>query len=452
MSRRSNPFTVAMLDLPSWADYSALPAGTFTEFTLNTPSDVGMQRATLYNWVGGDFVPDFGSRGGVCYHGGGEHSIWTDSSSNGPGQQGVYVLDCDTRLYARKCYPVTNHSGFTGTSGGPTDDWGAYTDDGSPQSKHTYNGTSYMPAAWGGGPQGSFMRVSHAGGISQSRGPDKNGAYNPGLAATWRFDLSKSSHSAADPSIFKLTGTQTYNFGFGPAATINDAPIACIDHTRQGWWSTHRGGSGWGERMVFTSKTGVISPPVGVPHGTLWAALHHLADDDILIKMTDDVLVNGTVPEWQIFVWRAGTSEPWVQVSVNRQDIADIFHQYGIKAYPSIGEMHPRWSSTLDCFVGLDCQYPHGKQPTTTIRIWKIIPPPRGQRVTGTWNITWELVQAKAGTEATNRMNMINGDVNGDAATTNGVFGRFVECPSLRAFVWTRDTNKPGQLVRLKGM
>jgi hypothetical protein len=34
----------------------------------------------------------------------------------------------------------------------------------------------------------------------------------------------------------------------------------------------------------------------------------------------------------------------------------------------------------------------------------------------------------------------------------NGTFGRFVECPSLRAFVWTRTVNKVGQLIRLQGM
>jgi hypothetical protein len=34
----------------------------------------------------------------------------------------------------------------------------------------------------------------------------------------------------------------------------------------------------------------------------------------------------------------------------------------------------------------------------------------------------------------------------------NDTYGRFIECPSLRAFVWTRDVDKPGQLVRLQGM
>ena len=286
MSRRSNAFTVAVLDLPSWADYTALPNGRFIEFTLNTPNDVGMQRGNLYNWCGGAFVPDYGARGGVGYVGGGEHSGWIDSSLTGPGQQGAYMLDCDTRLYSRKCYPQANHTGILsdGTGSPATDDWGAYNDDGSPQAKHTYNCMSYMPAAWGGGASGSLVRVSHTGGISISRGPQAGGAYAPGLAATWRYDLSKSTHTSAAPSTIKLTGSSTYNFGSGPNATVNDASFACIDLVREGWWSTNRPGSGHGERMVFTSKTGVISAPQGQSNlSPAWfAALHHFADDDAI--------------------------------------------------------------------------------------------------------------------------------------------------------------------------
>jgi hypothetical protein len=453
MSRRSNAFTVAVLDLPSWANYTALPSGTFREFTLNTPGDVGMQRASLYNWVGGAFVPDFGVRGGVCYHGGGEHSAWTDSSTTGPGQQGVYVLDCETRLYARKCYPVTNHMGVRSDgNGSPTDNWGAYIDDGSPQSKHTYNCISYMPAAWGGGSQGSFMRVSHTGGISTSRGVVA-GAFQPGLAATWRFDLSKSNHTPADPSIFKLTGESTYDFGSGIASTVNDASLACIDLKRGGWWSTHRPGSGHGDRMVFTSKTGIISGPQGrsFSGGWTWAALHHFADDDIVVRLTDHQSSPGVVPVWQVFIWQADTSNGWAQATVNRQSISDL-NSIGNPAYVEMGAQSPQWSSILGCFVWLDPQYPIGKQPTATIRVWKLTPPPTGQRFAGTWDATFELVHAVPGTEATNCMNLLNGNVAGDAGAVNDTYGRFIECPSLRAFVWTRDVDKPGQLVRLQGM
>jgi hypothetical protein len=458
MSRRSGLFGVGITTLPSWADYTALPSGQFIEFTTNTPSSSGvnMPRNVLYNWCGGSFVPDFGARGGVGYCGGGEHSTWTDSRADGGiGQNGAYMLDCDARVYVRRCYPVVDHAGVDSAgNGGPSDNWGAYTNDGAPQSKHTYNGMSYMPAAWGGGSSGSLMRVGHGGGISTSLGPQPT-AYAGGYAATWRYDLSKASHSVADQSIIKLTGSQTYDYGTGTPAKVNDAPIACIDTTREGWWSTHRtGGSGpWGDRMVFTSKAGVISAPQGQSLGTGWATLHHFADDDILVRITDHN-VGSVTPIWQVFVWQAGTANAWVQAPVNRQAIADTYEN-GTEGYPSVGYMMPRWSTILGCFVGLDWRYLENTlaagASTTTVRIWKFTPPPAGQRFSGTWQITYELVTAKSGTEATNFM-ILGQRSQSDAGVSNGVFGRFVECPSLRAFVWTRDYNKPGQLIRLQGM
>lgn len=442
MSRRSNAFGVGILSLPTWADYTALPNGRFIEFTLNLPQDVGMQYATFGNWCGGAFVPDFGARGGAVYAGGGEHNQWTDSSTTGPGQQGAYVLDCDTRLYSRKCYPVTNHTGAT-LSGAPTpvDIWGAYVDDGSPQSKHTYTCTSYMPAAWGGGSSGSFVLVSQSGGLT--------GTQAAGYSGTWKFDLSSASHSAGAPSVTKLTGANTYNYGDGLPAGINNAPTACIDMTREGWWSTHRVSSGQGGKMAFTSKAGVITSPQGQTHGfDNYCAMHHFATDDVVVSLTD-IVVNGEWV-WQPWVWQAGTANAWAQnTNITRQTITDEYAP-GFKAYPAIGEMQPRWSSILGCFVGIDYLYPWGAQPTTTVRVWKITPPASGQRFSGTWTATWELVQAKAGTEATNRMNMTQGV--GDAAAFNSAWGKLVECPSLRAFVWSRDVNKPGQLIRLQGM
>jgi hypothetical protein len=472
VSRRSNLFGVGIVSatLPAWADYTALPNGQFIEFTLNTPNATGvvMQQATLYDWCGGVFVPDFGARGGVVYAGGGEHSGWTDSSPSG-GQNGAYVLDCDTRLYSRKCFPTATHSGMLSDGvGSPTDNWGAYNDDGAPQAKHTYNCMSYMPAAWGGGASGSAVRVAHTGGISYSRGYYPNIGYSPGASATWRYDLSKTAHTLADPSIIKLTGAGLYDFGKVPntdtlgfeGATINDRPIACIDTIRQGWWATNKPGTGWGSDMVFTSKTGVISAPYA-NSGNLSplaesAALHHFADDDIVVGIIDDSGSDSNGPHWRwvVKVWQAGTSTAWQTAPVNRQTISlterhNSYPTWGT-AYPRIGEVQPRWSSILGCFVGLDNWYPMlGAAPTstTTMRLWKITPPPAGQRLSGTWQITWELVTAKAGTEATNFFAQAS-----DAGSFNGVFGRLVECPSLRAFVWTRNVNQPGQLIRLQGM
>jgi hypothetical protein len=439
MRRAINPFSVQIVAaLPEWADHTALPPGTFREFTLNVPGDVGMPSAVISNWCGGVFIPELGVRGAAAYHGGGEHSVWTDSSRTGPGEQGVYLLDCDARVYVRRCYPVAEHRGVVLTGdGSPTDEWGAYLDDGSPQSKHTYNGIERMPSAWGGGAQGSLVRVGHTGGLVAGTTDVM------GLSATWRFDVSKESHDPGDPSIFKLTGSNTYDFGVGRPATINDAPIACIDHVREGWWSTHRTGSGWGDRMCFTAKDGTIRGPLGRPFGTGWAALHHFAADDVVVRLSDD----GADGSWRADVWRADSDEGWMRAPLERQDIEDTRPETGRKNYCEIGYMHPRWSTILGCFVGLDHQYPaHGSGPSSTLRVWKITPPPPGERATGTWTATWELCTA-IGDSPTNVLDVWN-----DAGSVNGVFGRFVECPALRAFVWTRRADRPGQMVRLLGM
>jgi hypothetical protein len=477
MSRRSNLFGVGIVSasLPAWADYTALPNGQFIEFTTNTPNDLGMYSSVLSNWTGGTFVPDYGTRGGVVYHGGGEHGTWTDGRTDGGSAAGgVYVLDCDTRQYVRRCFPLSNNIGNNqnpvvgggGSSGGtPTDDWGAYLSDGSPQSKHTYNSMSYMPAAWGGGSSGSLVRVAHTGGQSMSRFIANGYQFEEiGYSATWRFDLSKANHTAADPSIYKLTGSSYYNYGgVTYPANVNDSSLACIDTTRQGWWSTHRNNvqNGHGGRMAFTSKTGVITGPVGQQHTFSNATLHHFADDDIVISIYDLNYAANEPTNWGVAVWQANTSNAWVQATVNRQVITDVFPtggRIGMLAYPSIGELQPQWSTILGCFVALDIFYPYGAGGsasagiTTTCRVWKITPPAAGQRFSGTWQITWELVTAKAGTESTNFMNHRNGDATGDYGAMNGTFGRFVECPSLRAFVWTRTVNKVGQLIRLQGM
>jgi hypothetical protein len=475
MSRRSNLFGVGIVSasLPSWADYTALPVGNFIEFTTNVPEATGvlMKASVLANWCGGTFVPDYGVRGAVVYWGGGEHNATVDSRTDGSqGAGGAYVLDCETRVYSRKCYQLDNNTSnrgdpTTGTWGGSwTDDYGAYAD-GSPQARHTYNCLSYMPAAWGGGSSGSLVRVAQSGGESATRFDAAGGVASAhGYSATWRFDLSKDRHSIADPSIFKITGSAFYDFGNGTPANVNESIHSCIDLTREGWWATSRQANGGG-KMVFTSKAGVVSAPQGVSRAFSYVAFHHFDDDDTIVGIEDANYDQGQSLVWRIMVWQAGTNNPWVEAPINRQVITDVFppgaQNTGQLKYPGVGEMRPQWSTILNCFVGLDYFYPYNvgtpnasTQKSTTIRVWKFTPPPVGQRATGTWQVTWELVTAKSGTEATNFMHLYNGDTSytADSGTINCTFGRLVECPSLRAFIWTRDESKPGQLIRLQGM
>lgn len=426
----SSPFelrVVARSPLPPWVP----PPGTFAEFTLNTPGHVGVVKGTFANWCGGAFISDYGTMGGVAYHGGGEHNPWNDNQ-----QGGVCVLNCGAQVYERRCVPSAPHVGAlvsaNGFLGSNTDEWGAYVDDGSPQSKHTYNCLAEMPTAWGGGPGGSLVRVAHTGGISKVLWAASGNPGSGGYAATWQFDLSKHAHSAGNPSISKLTGSHYYYYNTNKPtkiATTNDASTACNDYVRRGWWSAARTGA-VGDSISFTSKTGQITNFAGPDLSIGWSAMHHFADDDILVRIGD----HGS-NRWLVYFWgiSTGRNAKWVQIfPITPQDAKGFLAGYA----------HPRWSSILGAFVALNIRMPVGS-PLTTVDVWKLTPPPAGQRVTGQWAWTKETLTSNDGSQINTRQ---------DAGSVNGSFGKFVECPSLRSFVWTRNTNQKGQLMRLRGM
>lgn len=408
---------------------SGIPApGTFAEFTLNKPQDVGMEGGTLGDWCGGTPIPDYGTAGAVAYHGGREHAAQTLCQK----QQAVYLIDLATRLYVRKCSPtqVNQQSLLTGTPltyvGTPNDEWGAFTD-GSPGPMHTYVGLCPVPAAWNNGKPG-MARVGQSAGASQ---PLMGESY----AATWLFDLTKDTHTLADPAITRLTGNQNYRFDADQTikSVVSDAPTACIDMARQGWWSFSRTASGSSRPWLsFTAKDGTITNQAA-PKLTLarWSAMHKFEDDDILCVLCDEPTFGtmrfGTVKLLALNALPGGT---WVTI------------QPTLPASPTpmneCGYMGPRWSTILQAFVALDTNFNGG----ATCRVWKLTPPPPGQRLTGAWAWTCETITSADGST-------IN---TSDRGSVNGAWGRLVESVALRSLVWTRDVDKKGVLIRLPGM
>lgn len=438
--------------LPSW-----VPApGTFAEFTLNKPMDVGMQAATINYWCSGAFIADYGPYGAIAYHGGRDHN-----SVPANAQQAVYVLDLEARLYERKCYPIESHMQaklYTNSSppppltyiGTPSDDWGAYPD-GSSNAQHTYANLCEMPVAWGGGPKGSLVRVAESGGASKSKvdaGATDTGAAE-GNSATWRFDLSKAEHTLADPATMRLTGDQLYHFrpdNPNIVACVTDAITACIDRTREGWWAFQRTmGTPLLRGLSFTSKTGVVTNFAARPvlFG-FWSKMHHFADDDLLCVLSDEI-------SWD--VWRFGTvkllnlnsADDWVTIIPTLPDDVSVnWTKWGTPPdHLSCGYGGPTWCQDLDggCFVMLDFKNPSGIQ--SQLRVWKLTPPPPGQRFTGTWAWTVETVTSSDGSTVNVRV---------DVGSSNGALGRLIECPALRSLVWTRSHGQKGQLIRLQGM
>jgi hypothetical protein len=366
----------------------------------------------LSHWAGGAMIDDYSPHGGVAYIGGREHFEYFDHG-------GVLVLDIAARRYEMRCVPAKGPHKTGPTT--PTDDWGAYVDDGSPQRTHTYNSIQQMPAAWGGGPRGSMVIVSHSGGGATTRGN------NEGYAATWRYDLSKAvdGHS-------KLTGKKFYDYGGGPS-NLNDAPCTGIDYQRKGWWSKARTGMGQGGRLCFTSHTGEITsyPAPLLEHGN--GMIHKFDDEDLLVLLTEP-FGNGvrvtTPPDKPGAGWNGVKEKMPSPLPVPAKNL------------PFVGYMGMRWCPhpNVMAFVGLEYW---SAIDSTHVLLWILTPPPMGKRLTDEWVWSSEIVASGDGSQI---------NIKRDSASVNGIWGKLVYCPQLSSLVWTRDTNVKGQLIRLSRM
>jgi hypothetical protein len=308
-------------------------------------------------------------------------------------------------------------------NGSDTDEWGAYLDDGYPQAKHRYTNLCEMPAAWGGGSRGSLLSVGQAGGIVHPLDP----SFTHGKSTVFRFDLSQTQNGHS-----RLTGSATFDFGNGQVARVNDAAFACKDLTRQGWWVVNRPdptGPGWGQRFCFVSKTGTISTLQTPAVSGTWASVHHFDDDDSLCLMTGGGIYLHRIgtASWSIVPSYTGTS--FDLTKWNQQIVA-------------LGYVGLKWSTILNCFVGFDHR-PDLTGPQLTTRVWRVTPPPLATRYTAAWNVVLETLTSNDGST-------INGWV--DQGSTNGSWGKLVEAPLLKSFVWTRNVGQKGQLFRLQGM
>jgi hypothetical protein len=428
-------------ELPSWVP----PIGKFAEFTLNTPASVGAPKMILANWTGGTFVDDFGTAGGAVYHGGGEHFSWNDRG-------GVLVLDCAARKYVMRCVPSNeDHWGVAGAvlpdgrnnlTGSETNEWGDYADDDTPQSKHTYNGVVPFPKAWGGGPQGGLIRIQSGGQLRrvvqmtdmQGRPVFKDDGtpaiQTHGFASAHAFDLSQKRDGQR-----RLSGK--IDLGSGRPAITNDSPGCGIDYLREGWWMFARGGAGAGDRMAFIHKSGQVTSPATSAISLPWGRLHHFADDDTLCVIAGK---QGEGARNIVALCHPGPTNPWkeVQLTGSESDLALFRVRYS-------GYIGFQWSAILNCFVGI-----HAWQLSTDmsqVGVWKVVQPDTAaKRWTEPWRVELEVVKSADGSQI---------DMLTDHAVNagNGLsYGKLVECKKLRSLVWTRRTDKPGQLIRLRGM
>jgi hypothetical protein len=433
MSRSSNVFSVAVVDgatsdLPSWADYTALPAGKFREFTLNTPNDskpahyAGVVADQVFNsWTGADYIPEHGTHGAVGYHGGGTHDPQ-------PEPTGVIVLDIGARQFHWRNQSLTVRSPWKGAtcSGEPTDQYGHYVADGLSPSPHVYGCICRVPAAWGlTGPGGGLARIGESAG--DSRKLAEPCGTNDSWASTTVFDIATVSGGHKRITGADIAGSGTYHFGSGSGnPSFQQGGGSCVDMIRQGWWTKARNEP----YLNFTHRSGAITKyTTKLALAPDFPFLHHFADTDVLVCFGDQTNAR------HVWVCRPAIDTAWTLITPVFAD------KPGISFYP--GYMGPRWSTLLNCFVGIE--YHKGLSDTTggaTTHVWKLTPPPPASLITGRWTWSKEPVASADGSQI----------LTSDPSCAAGSWGKLVECPTLRALVWTRGAGSKGQLIRLQGM
>jgi hypothetical protein len=250
----------------------------------------------------------------------------------------------------------------------------------------------------------------------------QDGSRTHGYSSTIRFDLSKTADGHS-----RLTGTRKYNVGRREGATSNDTIGCGMDFLREGWWASARTGSGHGDQLCFTHRSGEITNKATPPIGLAWCTLHHFGDDDSLVA------ISGGAPN-RIVISHPG--QTWS--GCNAREPRPTWRCSPSNTGGSIGF---KWSTIIGCFVGMDInQQPDGD--TAKVRLWKITPPSRALRFTALGTVASEVIASADGSRI---------DLRKDAASMNGSFGKLVECPSLRCFVWSRSVDKKGMLLRPKG-
>ena len=395
------------------------PPGTFAEFTLNAPFDARpptlptvQDIARIFaNWNSAAMISDYSQRGGIAYHGGGEHQMGATDSC------GVMMLNLETRLYEFRCRASQKYLQSFGkpTDPHPTNDFGEHAD-GSPGAPHTYNQACEFPAAWGGGPRGSFLRCGGTAGGSTSKAASN--AHN----CAHRFDLS---HAVGGAS--RLTGSMRYglevDWGGNYAA-------ACIDTKREGWWA--KMGSHAPTPLAFVSKKGVVTYSPNA-FTTIYPYLHHFSNDgqDVLLFLYVFNLV-----EYMSLIDLASGWSPVTRLPAGTPPALGPAAKPTATYASNIG---PKWSTLMKCFVGLDYSL-----PTPTLCF--LTPSNPADVMASKWTWTSEVVKSHDGSPLVpnNRVT--------DIASGNGVWGKLIECPSLRSLVWTRNATAKGQLIRPRGM
>jgi hypothetical protein len=422
------------------------PEGTFADFTLNTPYEArpptlpsvyDIQRI-FANWNSAAMLSDYSPRGGIAYHGGGEHGVGATDSC------GVMMLNLETLLYEFRCRATQAYNQSSGVPQDvhPTNDFGEHAD-GSPGAPHTYNQAVEFPKAWGGGPRGSFLRAGGAAGGSTSAAmrakalldagtidADKYKAMLQAAGNAWScvhaFDVSQEilgvrrlTNEAMHYGVMRNDPAypdhgQFANWGSNYAA-------ACKDLKRQGWWC--KLGTSAATTFALVTPDGAVAY-TGKKTGGAFPAIHHFSNDG------QDVLMMVYTTNTKKYITLFDMKNGWASVDIEPQGPHPMLATDG-NYYP--GYMGLRWSDRMECFYGMDT---YAAFPQPTVFYLRLSNLRDVMRSTFTW--TNETFVGYNGAVMART----------DPAYMRGAFSKLIECPQLESLVWTRGESARGQLLR----
>lgn len=386
--------------LPAWVP----PPGTYVNISTTTLQSVepagwpgGDTAGPFLNWSSAVLATDFSTLGAYTVYGSGHLA-----SPGAPVWAGIWNFDLDTLQWVPSNLPGAPISELVNFNA-----YGESTDAstlGHVYVPHTYRGLIYQSRASGGGAKGSLIRASIADGVRYGR-------------PVHAFDL----NSSTAP----------------PTRKINDIggnayPMAAPDPARGGFWYLDNNG-GNNLRFVKYLDWSVTTYP-----NTSYGA----NGDNCLFYMPApyDCLI-GLGPSADPTLWH-------IQVCPLINNIPQGWTKATMSGTsPSMLGTGACWSTILSCFVSYE-----GHDNTTgyfSNDVFKLTPPPAANVLTQVWVWTKETLSGYNGT--TPFQIEINTN-NNQPFHNNGSYGRFLEVPKARCFIWCGSVKGPVQAWSLSGM
>ena len=413
----SNSFSVAIKpaaprpDLPSWVP----PAGFFADVPVtNMPISVTPSIYTVDNylmngpfniWGGSAFLRDYSALGAQVFYSAGH-----ESSGATPNAQFSLTLDFSTLTWKTANIPLAPNLANTFVNG--------YAPDGTPYCPHTYLGLQEMPAAWGGGPQGTLMSFFWAGSVW----PNRINLLDVSRPRLGYSVLATRQPQNADPSQIRFSAT-------GPGGGY---PMTVMDEQRQGWWVAINGQV---EYTLFVSKSGQVTQYPALGGNLLNAGMVICPSLNLLIAI-DGGYSSGSYAALgyrtlhiRDLVAGKNTSSKTLgtvpSLGVGYDGYVANFHRVDV--------MGLQWVEELGCIVGLD----QTESPPALVRLT----PPATSPATNPW--TWSKMPAPQHWPS---------DVNGQTTlqtAENGYYSKFHWIPTLQAFVVAGSSSRKPQIIKL---